>query len=201
MVVALPWILAIITYTIPEAPGIHHGLCKLGSRPPVDQFIVQQTASLGIPLLLLLLVVLFSLPSIFSCPSPCTWLPRPVLHNQKRDLLLLVTMVAVHILFQGPMVGVQALLWYHDLQAEVLGLTVRVLEDLPLLLNPLAILTLRPGRDTPEPKGESLLQSLDGLEDLEDLEDGFSEENLQMIVSMDGKDLETALAASKTTIL
>ena len=25
MVVALPWILAIITYTIPEAPGIHHG--------------------------------------------------------------------------------------------------------------------------------------------------------------------------------
>ena len=65
------------------------------------------------------------------------------------------------------MVGVQALLWYHDLQAEVelfklfqivfhtrldhcndydlqvLGLTVRVLEDLPLLLNPLAILTLR----------------------------------------------------------
>ena len=44
-------------------------------------------------------------------------------------------------------------------------------------------------------------QSLDGLEDLEDLEDGFSEENLQMIVSMDGKDLETALAASKTTIL
>ena len=44
-------------------------------------------------------------------------------------------------------------------------------------------------------------QSLDGLEDLEDLEEGFSEENLQMIVSMDGKDLETALAASKTTIL
>ena len=60
------------------------------------------------------------------------------------------------------MVGVQALLWYRDLQAEVelfvfhtrldhcndydlqvLGLTVRVLEDLPLLLNPLAILTLR----------------------------------------------------------
>jgi len=118
-----------------------------------------------------------------------------------RDLLLLVTMVAVHILFQGPMVGVQALLWYQDLHAEVLGLTVRVLEDLPLLLNPLAILTLRPGRDTPEPKGESLLQSLDGLEDLEDLEEGFSEENLQMIVSMDGKDLETALAASKTTIL
>ena len=116
-------------------------------------------------------MVLFSLPSIFSCPSPCTWLPRPVLHNQKRcctcwwwcfpsswcwwwrcwnysrslnsaliprDLLLLVTMVAVHILFQvspillnevfeprwllfkqGPMVGVQALLWYQDLQAEV----------------------------------------------------------------------------------
>ena len=25
MVVALPWILAIITYTIPEAPGIHYG--------------------------------------------------------------------------------------------------------------------------------------------------------------------------------
>ena len=47
----------------------------------------------------------------------------------------------------------------------------------------------------------TFLQSLDGLEDLEDLEDGFSEENLQMIVSMDGKDLETALAASKTTIL
>ena len=47
----------------------------------------------------------------------------------------------------------------------------------------------------------TFLQSLDGLEDLEDLEEGFSEENLQMIVSMDGKDLETALAASKTTIL
>ena len=43
-----------------------------------------------------------------------------------------------------------------------------------------------------------LLQSLEGLADLEE---GFSEENLQMIVSMDGKDLETALAASKTTIL
>ena len=42
------------------------------------------------------------------------------------------------------------------------------------------------------------LQSLEGLADLEE---GFSEENLQMIVSMDGKDLETALAASKTTIL
>ena len=41
-------------------------------------------------------------------------------------------------------------------------------------------------------------QSLEGLADLEE---GFSEENLQMIVSMDGKDLETALAASKTTIL
>ena len=25
MVVVLPWILAIITYTIPEAPGIHYG--------------------------------------------------------------------------------------------------------------------------------------------------------------------------------
>ena len=88
-----------------------------------------------------------------------------------------------------------------DYDLQVLGLTVRVLEDLPLLLNPLAILTLRwimcelchqqtiititlvqiflnwwllctfticemfticticrPGRDTPEPKGESLLQ-------------------------------------------
>merc|ERR1719220_1531342 len=123
-----------------------------------------------------------SLPSIFSCPSACTWLPRPLLRSQKRDLLLLVTMVAVHVLFQGPMVGVQSLLWYKDLKAEVLGLTVHVLEDLPLLLNPLAILTLRPGRDRPEPKGESLLQSLDGLEDLEDLEEGFSEENLQMIV-------------------
>ena len=69
------------------------------------------------------------------------------------------------------MVGVQALIWYRDLHVEVsiifvldsiavsqfrniqndhldcarqvLGLTVRVLEDLPLLLNPLAILTLR----------------------------------------------------------
>ena len=93
--------------------------------------------------------------------------------------------------------------WSHhckNYDLQVLGLTVRVLEDLPLLLNPLAILTLRwimcelcpqhtiitgtlvqifliwclctlpicticticticrPGRDTPEPKGESLLQ-------------------------------------------
>ena len=53
-----------------------------------------------------------------------------------RDLLLLTTMVAVHILFQvsllpilspisdfeywqGPMVGVQALIWYRDLHVEV----------------------------------------------------------------------------------
>ena len=35
MVVALPWILAIITYTIPEAPGIHHG----GSIKIVPSFI------------------------------------------------------------------------------------------------------------------------------------------------------------------
>ena len=37
---------------------VSSGLCKLGSRPPVDQFIVQTTASLGIPLLLLLLVMM-----------------------------------------------------------------------------------------------------------------------------------------------
>lgn len=198
MVVALPWIAAILTFTMPQTPGILHGECEFGSRPPFSQFLLQQSTTLGIPLLLLVLVVLFSLPSIFSCPSACTWLPRPLLRSQKRDLLLLVTMVAVHVLFQGPMVGVQSLLWYKDLKAEVLGLTVHVLEDLPLLLNPLAILTLRPGRDRPDPKRESLLQSLEGLADLEE---GFSEENLQMIVSMDGKDLETALAASKTTIL
>jgi len=199
MVVALPWISAFLTFTsLPHAQGIIQGRCEFGSRPPLAQFVLQQSASLAIPTLLLILVVLFSLPSIFSCPSPCTWLPRPLLRNQKRDLLLLVTMVAVHILFQGPMVGVQALIWYRNLRAEVLGLTVRVLEDLPLLINPLAILTLRPGREKPEAKRESLLQSLEGLADLEE---GFSEENLQMIVSMDGKDLESALAASKTTIL
>jgi len=198
MVIALPWIAAFLTFTMPQAQGILQGRCEFGSRPPLSQFVLQQSAALALPVLLLILVVLFSLPSIFSCPSPCTWLPRPLLRNQKRDLLLLATMVAVHILFQGPMVGVQALIWYRDLHAEVLGLTVRVLEDLPLLLNPLAILTLRPGRERPEPKRESLLQSLEGLADLEE---GFSEENLQMIVSMDGKDLETALAASKTTIL
>jgi len=199
MVVALPWIAATLTFTaLPHTQGILQGRCEFGSRPPLAQFVLQQSAALAIPTIILILVVLFSLPSIFSCPSPCTWLPRPLLRSQKRDLLLLVTMVAVHILFQGPMVGVQALIWYQNLRAEVLGLTVRVLKDLPLLLNPLAILTLRPGRDRPEPKRGSLLQSLEGLADLEE---GFSEENLQMIVSMDGKDLETALAASKTTIL
>ena len=64
-----------------------------------------------------------------------------------RDLLLLTTMVAVHILFQvsllpilspiftseflqGPMVGVQALIWYRNLHVEV---------SLPFVLDSIAV--------------------------------------------------------------
>jgi len=103
---------------------------------------------------------------------------------------VLLTMVLVHLFFQCPRVAVEALLWYRGLQAPVLGLVVSVISSLPLLLPPLALLTLRPGRgggDTKAPSLTSLVSS--------------PEENMKMIVSMDGKELETALFASKTTIL
>ena len=78
-------------------------------------------------------------------------------------------------------------------QEDLFRLVLGIIFDLPLILNPLGVLLLR--RNTSKQShGSSEVDNL--LKDEED-----EDENITMIVSMEGKDLENALFQAKTTSL
>ena len=77
-------------------------------------------------------------------------------------------------------------------QEDLFKLVLGIVFNLPLILNPLGILLMRR-------KGPKMRDSSTEVDNL--LAGDEENENITMIVSMDGKDLENALFEAKTTSL
>ena len=82
---------------------------------------------------------------------------------------------------------------YKHLRVEIVNLMVKISADFPLLINPLGVLIIRGFGQRGEGKENS--------EKPPSIYPSPSEENMKMIVSMEGKDLENALFKAKTTSL
>ena len=76
----------------------------------------------------------------------------------------------------------EAFINYKHLNSEIFKLVVKITDDLPLIVVPLAVLLIRRIRD-------------------KELKQKSDEENTQLIVSLEGKELENALYQAKTTTL
>ena len=77
---------------------------------------------------------------------------------------------------------------------DIFKLIVKISTDFPLLINPLGVLIIRGLGQRGEGKVEN-------CEKILSVYPSPSEENIKMIVSMEGKDLENALFKAKTTSL
>ena len=76
----------------------------------------------------------------------------------------------------------EAFINYKHLNSEIFKLVAKITDDLPLIVVPLAVLLIRRIRD-------------------KELKQKSDEENTQLIVSLEGKELENALYQAKTTTL
>ena len=77
---------------------------------------------------------------------------------------------------------------------DIFKLMVKIATDLPLVINPLGVLIIRGIGQREEGKLES-------CQKMSSVFSSPSEENIKMMVSMEGKDLENALFKAKTTSL
>jgi len=200
LVILIPWVVAIVTNTLTmhNHPVVDHstGVCPVFYPSSLWQFIIRIIVVVGIPFILVLLVFLTTLPYLSTCVGPLTCESNPINHNTKQDLTLLSVLILADLMFQLPTKIGEIFLHYRHTTTtiHILHLIINITADIPLLINPLGVLLLRglarrdggkAGQWHPPP---SPVHSP-------------SEENLKMIVSMEGKDLEAALFKAKTTSL
>ena len=72
---------------------------------------------------------------------------------------------------------------------DLISLITLIIFDLPLIINPMGVIIIRRNRYSRSGGGKSFETVFE------------SDENISMMVSMEGKDLENALFAAKTTTL
>jgi len=199
LVIIIPWVVAIITNIITmhshTVVDNSPGLCPVLYPSTLWQFIIRISIVLGIPFLLVLLVFLTTLPSLSTCIGPTTCESNPISHNIKQDLTILSVLLLAHLLFQVPTRIAECFFQYKQLRLDIFHLIVKITNDFPLVINPLGVLLIRGLGKRFDGKIESWHQAtLSACS-------SPSEENLKMIVSMEGKDLEAALFKAKTTSL
>eukprot|EP00092_Neocalanus_flemingeri_P032353 GFUD01035176.1.p1 GENE.GFUD01035176.1~~GFUD01035176.1.p1 ORF type:complete len:328 (+),score=47.83 GFUD01035176.1:64-1047(+) len=196
-VIIIPWILAIVTNIVirPHSPTEQFSdLCPTFYPPSLWQYIIRISIVMGIPFLLVLLVFLTTLPYLSTCMGPVTCRTNPISHNIKQDLTILSVLFLAHIIFQVPTKITECFTQYKHLQVDIFNLIVNISNDLPLIINPLGVLLIRGLGRRVTGKVESCQKNIS-------VYNSPSEENIKMIVSMEGKELENALFKAKTTSL
>ena len=99
-----------------------------------------------------------------------------------------------HILCQVSSRITEYCIQYKHLRVEIFKLMVKIATDLPLVINPMGVLIIRGLGQRGEGKREN-------CQKISSVFSSPSEENIKMMVSMDGRDLENALFKAKTTSL
>jgi len=204
LVILIPWVvtisintITIITnnITIHNSADISTDLCPAFFPSSLLQFIIKISVVVGIPFLLVMMVFFTTLPNLSTCVGPTTCESNPVSHNTRQDLTLLSVLLVAHLLFQVPTRIAEIFIHYRHISINILNLIVKIVTDLPLVINPLGVLLIR-GLGT---RGEGKTDS--GYQPPISVVNSPSEENMRMIVSLEGKDLEAALFRAKTTSL
>jgi len=148
-------------------------------------YLTRATATLFLPCLLACLALLLSLPRLARNPPP----PHSALPA-------LTTVFLAHTVSQVPVRAAECALQYAGpATLPTVRLVLTIAQDLPLLMTPLGLLLLR-GRATNPAPASAIAKQVEGGD-----EGSPCEENIKMIVSLEGKELETALFKAKTTSL
>lgn len=188
LLISLPWLTAILTNTTINTQSvatIRSGYCIEKEPRNMAEYLIRQGIVLGLPVIITLATTIISLPGLFRCVSNTSFLLRP--RADKEDLGLLSVLFTAHLIFQAPVRAFECWMTYNGEEEEldeILLLIVKCVKDLPLIINPLGILTLRSWRKTSHNQPVS-----------DDME-----ENLMMI-STDSKEFEEAFFKAKTTSL
>eukprot|EP00090_Calanus_glacialis_P012081 TRINITY_DN20532_c0_g1_i1.p1 TRINITY_DN20532_c0_g1~~TRINITY_DN20532_c0_g1_i1.p1 ORF type:complete len:187 (+),score=28.09 TRINITY_DN20532_c0_g1_i1:411-971(+) len=146
-VILIPWVVAMVTNTVmmdkQPVSDTGTGLCPVLYPSSLWQFLIRICIVLGIPLLLVLMVFLTTLPTLSTCMGPVTWQTNHINHNIKQDLTILSVLFLAHILFQVPTKITECLIQYKHLRVDIFKLIVKISTDFPLLINPLGVLIIR----------------------------------------------------------
>jgi len=198
LVILIPWVVAIVTNAVTMHKHLlsdtSTGLCPVFYPSSLWQFVIRISIVVGIPFFLVLLVLLTTLPYLSTCMGPTTCQTNPISHNIKQDLTILSVLFFAHILFQVPTRITECFIQYKHIRLDIFNLIVKITNDFPLVINPLGVLLIRGLGQRVEGKIENWQKPIS-------VYNSPSEENLKMIVSMEGKDLEAALFKAKTTSL
>jgi len=196
-VISLPWVASIVSNIVAKYPKPlleSTGLCPTLYPTSLWQFIIHISIVIGIPSLLVFLVFLTSLPYLSTCLGRFTFRSNPINPTIKQELTILSVLFLAHLLFQVPTRITESFIQYKHIRSDIFTLMVRIASDFPLVINPLGVILIRG-------LGMRVHGKVDTHQKIISVPTSPSEENIKMIVSMEGKDLENALFKAKTTSL
>jgi len=197
LVIIIPWILAIVANIVirqQQTVADNSGLCSMFYPASIWQFIIHLSLVVGLPFLLVLMIFFSTLPYLSTCMGPVTCRSTPISPNIKQDLTILSVLFLAHIIFQVPTKITEGFIEYKNLRVDIFNLMVKISNDLSLVINPLGVLLIRG-------LGQRGVGKVENCQKPNSVYNSPSEENIKMIVSMEGKDLENALFKAKTTSL
>jgi len=188
LVVFLPWIIAIfINIVIKQVPSgiIFNSACVPMLPPEMEDYIIHWSISLISPVIIIIIAFIISIPRSIT-NRICNRIGK-----HKQDITLLSVLFLSYIILQVPARILEWAVQYNDASdhGDLISLITLIIFNLPLVINPMGVIIIRRNKYYINNSSKSFDNVFE------------SDENITLMVSMEGKDLENALFAAKTTTL